>query len=64
MKYFTIGLLAAHAAAQVGPACCHTSPVSCSNPDDCKTHDLFTQVNDGPTCCYETPPCKDSKDLD
>ena len=41
MKYFAIGLLAAQAAAQVGPACCHTSPVSCSNPDDCKTNDFL-----------------------
>ena len=41
MQYFAAALLAASAYAQVGPSCCHTTPVTCSNPDDCKTLDFL-----------------------
>ena len=44
MKYFASALLAATAFAQVGPACCHTTPVSCSNPSECKSNNVAGEL--------------------
>ena len=39
MKYFAIGLLAAHAAAQTGPVCCNAVPPNCADPSVCPSPD-------------------------